>query len=79
MLTLYIGSYVMHNSESVFETLPIITKKRYIGKLAVDKMIHKGIVVLRGFICAFLKTFYSLVIEMILIYMPATHEVLELV
>jgi hypothetical protein len=35
----------------------MITKKRDIGKLAVDKMIHKGIVVLRGETCAFLKTF----------------------
>jgi DNA polymerase elongation subunit (family B) len=51
------GSYVMHNSESVFKTLLIITKKRYIGKFAVDKMIHKGIVVLRGDTCAFLKIF----------------------
>jgi DNA polymerase elongation subunit (family B) len=46
----------MHNSESVFETLLIITKKRYIGKFAVEKMIHKGIVALRRDTCAFLKT-----------------------
>jgi hypothetical protein len=63
----------MHNSESVFETLLIITKKRYIGNLAVGNSSIE-----RRHLCI-LKDLYSLVIELILISMPATNEVLELV